>query len=151
MTIQEPTQNQSPIEPPVPATAQPGKDAAGLSFNAALIMCATSIAAAVLIALFAPGIAAKHGVKLPGSLRTDQVVYLDFERVITAGMKRTMNSGKTGAEEVRAEADQFQAAVGAAIQRYSDDGYIIINSKALIGATKAKDITGDVLVSLGFE
>ena len=124
---------------------------ATVTLGTTVVMCAASAAVAVIISLFAPAIAAKHGIKLPGAKQGEQVVYLDFERVITAGMKRTMNSGRTGVDEVRRDADEFQAAVTAEVQRYSDGGYIVINSKALIGADKSKDITGDVLTTLGFQ
>ena len=120
------------------------------TLKTALVLCSLTMLCTLLLCLYAPTIAANRGLSLPGLATKNKVVYLDIERILASGIKRSMNTA-TDLVNVQAQADKFQVDIAAAVQFYGDAGYIVINSKALIGATKSQDITGDVLAKLGLK
>lgn len=121
-----------------------------INFNTALILCAITALMTLICGVYLPSIAAKRGFTLPGAAASNKVVYLDFERVQMAGMKNVMG-GDLAAQnvEVQSKAEKFQIDLNAVIKGYADAGYVVINSKALIAATKAQDITPAVIEALG--
>lgn len=119
-----------------------------VTFGTALILCFITAVITLMLALYAPAIAAKRGIKLPGTTDQIKVVHLDFEKVVAAGMKRTVDSS-SGVEDVQVKATKFQVDLNNAVQAYADAGFTVINSKALIGTSLNGDITGDVLTTLG--
>lgn len=103
-----------------------------------------------MLAFYAPVIAAKRGFNLPGASVGSKVVYLDFDVLMTAGVKRALAEPQAGAE-LQKQADKFQSDINAAVQAYADAGYVVINIKALIRGSKTQDITDDVLKTLGLK
>ena len=121
-----------------------------VTLNTALLLCSLTMLFTLLLSLYAPNIAANRGLSLPGLATKNKVVYLDIEKILASGIKRSMNTA-ADLVNVQAQADKFQVDIAAAVQFYGDAGYVVINSKALIGATQSQDITGDVLAKLGLE
>ena len=121
-----------------------------ITMNMALVLCTLTMLFTLLLCLYAPTIAANRGLSIPGVAPRNKVVYLDIEKILASGIKRSMNTA-ADLVNVQAQADKFQVDIAAAVQFYGDAGYIVINSKALIGATKSQDITGDVLAKLGLK
>lgn len=144
--------DQSPVAPsaihahtnPLPAEVQ------GVTFGSALLMCFFTALITIMIIFYAPAVAAKLGVSLPSvpASGASNVVYLDIERVLEAGMRRSMGQ-PSGVQDVQAQADKFQADMSAAFHAYSDAGITIVNSKALIQGSAVHDITNEVLARLG--
>lgn len=123
-----------------------------VTFSTALILCAISTAITLMLAFYAPAIAAKRGINLPGASSAGaKVVYLDFDEVLASGIKQAMNSSHVGLEEIQKDADKFQVDISSVVQRYVDSGYIVINKKALIKGPRDQEITGDVIRSLGIK
>lgn len=121
-----------------------------ITLGTAVILCVITAVMTLMLEFYAPAIAVKTGITRPGASTGSKVVYLDFEQLMAAGVKRAMTSA-AGVTDVQSQADKFQADIGAAIKAYADAGYVVINSKALISATKSQDITGDVLSTLGLK
>ncbi len=142
----------SPVAPPAinPQKSPLLPDAQGVTFGSALLMCLFTALITIMIIFYAPAVAAKLGVSLPGgpAAGAGNVVYLDIERVLEAGMRRSM-SQPAGVQDVQAQADKFQADMSAAFHAYSDAGITIVNSKALIQGSAAHDVTDEVLSRLG--
>lgn len=121
-----------------------------VTINTALILCLITSVLTLMIGFYAPQMAAKRGITMPG-YSGSKVVYLDFEKVLSAGIKHSMNSDRLGVADIQKDADKFQSDMNAAIQKYADSGYIVINNKALISASPTQDITRDVIGSLGIK
>jgi hypothetical protein len=119
------------------------------TFASTLVLCSITAVFSIAAALYLPAMAAKRGFHIGGGAAIEnKVVYLDFERLLAAGLKRSMDTaGSVG--DVQAQADKFQADIRASVKAYSDAGYIVINNKALIGGSKDKDITASVIENLG--
>ncbi len=137
----------APIEPSAAISSASGGQQY-ITFGTALILCLITAVITLMVSLYAPAIAAKRGIHLPGASSESKIVHLDFEKVVGAGMKKTMEAS-SGVSDVQAQAEKFQVALSAAVQAYADAGFTVINSKALIGTTTNGDITGEVLNTLG--
>lgn len=130
------------------AQKQPPEVPQVVTMGAALALCAVTSVVTLMITFFAPSIAAKYDLKM-GADTSNKVVFLDFDRVMAAGVKRAVEGDRLGVSDLKKDADEFQANITAAIQKYADSGYIVINHKALINASKTQDITPAVIKRLG--
>lgn len=113
------------------------------------MLCVFTSVITLMIVIYGPAIATKQGIKLPGAghLTGSKVVYLDFERVLSAGVEQAMKSG-ANVEEAKVKADKFQIDIKNVITSYTDSGYSVINAKALIQGASGDDITGEVINKL---
>lgn len=142
------TDNQTNVQGPQSVEAEPSKGPF-ISLGTAVIMCVFTSLITLIIAAYGPSIAAKQGIKLPGagSLTGNTIVYLDFEKVLEAGIKKSMQSNLS-TEDVKVDADRFQEQINAALKTYTDAGYTIINNRALIKGAPDQDITGELIHKL---
>lgn len=112
----------------------------------AVVLCLFTSLITLMIVVYGPAIAQKQGIKLPGAghLTSSKIVYLDFEKVLKAGMEQALSSG-TGSEDMTIQADRFQGEVKRVLTGYTESGYTVINAKALIQGAAGDDITGEVI------
>lgn len=117
-----------------------------ITMGTAVVLCLFTSLITLMIVVYGPAIAQKQGIKLPGAghLTGSKIVYLDFEKVLSAGMERVVD-GQSSVEEVTGKANKFQAEIKRVISSYTDSGYTVINAKALIQGAAADDITTDVI------
>jgi hypothetical protein len=132
------------------ASNKPSEGASGVSLGTCLLMCGFTLALTLSIGAFAPQIASKYGFSLPGSTpAVSKVVYLDFEKLLEAGIKHSTGMEQSDLALITKEADKFQADIGVLLQKYAAEGYLVINSKALIVGAKGQDITPIFIKGLG--
>ncbi len=133
------------------ATAQPEESLQAnsqsfITMGTAVVLCVLTTLITLMIVAYGPAIAQKQGFKLPGAghLTGSKIVYLDFEKVLSAGMEGVVD-GQSSMEEVTGKANKFQAEIKRVISSYTDSGYTVINAKALIQGAADDDITTDVI------
>lgn len=133
------------------ATAQPEESLQAnsqsfITMGTAVVLCLFTSLITLMAVIYGPAIAHKQGIKLPGAghLTGSKIVYLDFEKVLQAGMERAL-SGGTGAEDMKIQADKFQGEIKRVLTGYTESGYTVINAKALIQGAADDDITTDVI------
>lgn len=133
------------------ATTQPESGSQGtpqsfIAMSTAVVLCIFTSLITLMIMVYGPAIAQKQGIKLPGAghLTGSKIVYLDFEKVLSAGLEGALKGG-TGVEDMKIQADKFQGEIKRVITGYTDSGYTVINAKALIQGATSDDITGDVI------
>jgi len=133
------------------ATAQPEESLQAnsqsfITMGTAVVLCVLTTLITLMIVAYGPAIAQKQGFKLPGAghLTGSKIVYLDFEKVLSAGLERALKGG-TSAEDMKIQADKFQGEIKRVITGYTESGYTVINAKALIHGATSDDITGDVI------
>ena len=119
-----------------------------ITYGTALQLCCFTAIITLLIVYFSPGIATRLGFSVDSYRSTSRVVYLDFDRIMNAGIQKTIESS-SGVNEVKKDAEIFQKNLNEAIQNYNDAGYVIVNFKAIIGTTPANDVTDDLLKKIG--
>jgi hypothetical protein len=144
-STQEPVPFDAASLPPASST-----NAQFVTIHTALILCLITSVLTLMIAFYAPQIAAQRGITMPGS-SGPKVVYLDMEKIVSAGMKKSINSEALGVTDISVAAAKFQVEMTAAIKNYTDSGYIVINHRALISGSPTLDITRDVITSLGIQ
>ena len=117
-----------------------------VTMGTAVVLCLFTSLITLMIVVYGPAIAQKQGIKLPGAghLTGSKIVYLDFEKVLSAGLESAMNAG-SGVDDMKIQADKFQGEIKRAITGYTDSGYTVINAKALIQGASDDDITADVI------
>lgn len=113
------------------------------------MLCVFTCVITLMIAMYGPAIAEKYELKLPGvgRLTGSKIVFLDFEKVVGQGIKQAVENGGS-VQDVQKDAEQFQARISSAIKGYTDQGYSVVNAKALIESSKHDDITEDVVAKV---
>ena len=134
----------------VPTISKPA-DSSHVTFGTALTLCVITAIVSLTITFLGPGIATKYGFKQTAVSGANKVVYLDFDQLIAANIKESLEKNPDTKDEVQNDADHFQTAFVSFMKKYTDEGYIIVNSKALIRATTSQDITPAVLKQLGIK
>ena len=147
-TTPEPTPTTATTAPSTPPPAAPTPEATYVTYGTALLLCGFTLVITLVLTMFAPGIAQRFGINMPTTQAQPKVVYLDFERILNAGIQDTITNPQP-IDDVKAAADKFQTNVGKAIRFYTDAGYVVVNFKAIIGATPGADITDDVIRRAG--
>ena len=137
-----------------PDSEQPraATDPGGVTLGTCALMCGFTLALSLAIVSLAPQIALKYGFTLPGAAPAPQaakVVYLDFERLLLAGIEQSKGMEQSDLSAITKEADKFQADIGVLLQKYATEGYVVVNSKAVIIGAKAQDITPAFIKGLG--
>lgn len=123
-----------------------------VTLGTTLALCAVTAAFTLMTTFYGPPIAAKFGFAVGASTNTSsKVVYLDFDRVLAAGIKRSMEADNLAIADVQKDAEKFQMDIAKNLQQYADNGYVVINSKALIKASPIQDITSDLIKRLGMK
>jgi Skp family chaperone for outer membrane proteins len=91
----------------------------------------------------------RHGLSLAGTVTSsNQVVALDFERLLTAGLQSAL-ANPIPASEMEQQASKFQAEIARILKRYNEKGVLVINQKAMIAVPASVDITDKVIRDLG--
>ena len=152
-TEQTPTgqENQTPITAPIATNTSPTDptpEPTYITYGTAVMLCGFTLIITLVLTLFAPGVAQRFGLTMPTTQAQPKVVYLDFEKILTAGIQDTISNPQP-VGNVQAQAEKFQTNVATAIREYTDAGYVVINFKAIIGNTAAADITQAVIVRAG--
>ncbi|MFN5095826.1 MAG: hypothetical protein ACK5BY_02855 [Limnohabitans sp.] len=123
--------------------------AASVTFGTAVTLCVVSSLITLVLSIFLPPIAAKHGLSLAGTVTSsNQVVALDFERLLTAGLQSAL-ANPIPASEMEQQASKFQAEIARILKRYNEKGVLVINQKAMIAVPASVDITDKVIRDLG--
>lgn len=143
---------------PIPDQAKP-EDSKGmahdhdqlLTFTTAIVLCVITACITLMLAVYGPMLAAKRGLVLPGSTAASRVVFLDIDAVQTSGLHRALNSGQLRVEDIKKDADKFQADIDVEIRKLTDAGYLVINKKALMGGAMSQDVTADFISALGLK
>ena len=147
----------NPTDTPVEAAPQtvqstPQTAPQFVTLGTSVALCIVTAAVTLMAVFFGPGIAAKFGVQVSSTAESSsKVVYLDFDRLLAAGIKRAMEGDRAAVDDVKKDADKFQTDITAVIQKYAEAGYMVINYKALINASRDQDITPDVMKKLGLK
>lgn len=124
-------------------------ESSSASFSNMLVMCLTTVFVTLLIG----GTLLNAGIKRGFFQQQNQskVVYLDFEKVIGAGIKDVMNKDRASLEDTKGQAEAFQAGISRVLHEYTNDGYVVVNKKALIEGSAAFDITPVMIQKLGLQ
>lgn len=121
----------------------------GVTSTHAIILCVFTGIITLMISYFAlPHLSHRLNAESAGG--APKVVSLDFERLMRAGLNKSMNTA-AGVADVQKDADKFQQDITAAYNAYADRGYLVVNSKAIISGSAASDITPEVLKSLNLQ
>ncbi len=117
-----------------------------VSVNLALCMCLVAVLVSLSAVWFGYGQATKRGWIESSAAK---VVFLDFEKVVEAGINKVMEQEKGSVGEAKDDAVMFQKRISASLDSYTARGYVVINKRALIDGSVAHDITPEVIRSLG--
>lgn len=124
-------------------------ESSSASFSNMLVMCLTTVFVTLLIGVTLLNAGIKRG--FFQQQNQSKVVYLDFEKVIGAGIKDVMNKDRASLEDTKGQAEAFQAGISRVLHEYTNDGYVVVNKKALIEGSAAFDITPVMIQKLGLQ
>lgn len=121
----------------------------GVTSTHAIILCVFTGIITLMISYFAlPHLS--HRLNTESTGVASKVVSLDFERIMRAGLNKSLNTA-AGVADVQKDADKFQQDIIAAYSAYADRGYLVINRQAIISGSAASDITPEILKSLSLQ
>ncbi|OLP04632.1 hypothetical protein [Rhodoferax antarcticus] len=133
----------SPVAPTPLSTMQ---DDSGQYVTLTSLLIVVAITIVVTLAAVYGG-ASKGFFNFSGNDSAQKVVILNPDRLVQAGLKAHEAKG-TGAD-AQADAAQFQIDLKGEIDRLSNEGYMVINSRAVVASGKHMDVTDVVLARLG--
>lgn len=137
------TENKVPVDPS-PVAANQDDSAQYVTLPSLLIIAVITM----MLTLAAVYLGASKGYfALSGNVGGQKVVLLDPDRLIQAGLKAHQAMGTVA--DAQADADKFQIDLKAEIDRLTNEGYMVLNSRAAIAIGKNMDVTDEVIGRLG--
>lgn len=119
-----------------------------ITFGTALVLCVVTCITSIALTLSAPTFMKRFGINFAANDQS-KVVYLDFEKVVAAGIKQSLDGQTISPDAFKADADKFQVALSMEIKKYAKSGYVVLNSRAVIDGAPAQDITGAIIHAVG--
>lgn len=134
--------------PNTPVAAAPALDDSGqfVTLSSLLIVAAATAA----ITLFAVYVGASKGY-FPGtgsaSSSASKVVMLDVDRIAEAAI--SANAKKGPGTDPKADVELFQSNLKKEIDQLSADGFMVVNYRAVVAASKNADVTDHLITRMG--
>lgn len=133
--------------PNTPVAAAPALDDSGqfVTLSSLLIVAAATAA----ITLFAVYAGASKGY-FPGTRSASsasKVVMLDVDRIAEAAI--SANAKKGPGTDPKADVELFQSNLKKEIDQLSADGFMVVNYRAVVAASKNADVTDQLITRLG--
>jgi hypothetical protein len=138
--------DQTPIQPaatvPAPVVPDPATPTPGVSLLTTIIVSAVLSAFSGTVAWhFASKSLAAH----------QQVVVIDAAKIAEARLKLSLSKPLAGPEGAAKEGQDFMRQFNAAIDSYSENGVVVINSSVTLNRPAGLDVTDAVASRLGVE
>jgi hypothetical protein len=120
-----------------------------LSYTTALVMCGVTVLITLLLAFYAPVVAAKMGWSLPGAASpAPKFVVLDLTRVLRVSVENSLKV-RNSQTDLQAEAMEFQRRMDAVFAGYAAQGLLVLNDNGVSAYPKDMDITPAFLRAMG--
>lgn len=140
VAVQKP-QASTPASPSLPQRPE------GVTLATVALMCFFTAIIVLVLTAMGPRLAASAG--FGQGLMGGQVFYVDYQRVVEAGIADASKKGFASVDDAGKKAEEFNAKIMAVLEGYKAQGYTVINSRALIVGAEAHDMTDEVLAELG--